>query len=41
MYKFTQAVELLKNGTLINKQNSDEFVVQESFMWYINYHEKI
>ncbi len=38
--KYTQAVTLLQNWTLIKKINSDFFMVEEEFIWYINYEEQ-
>lgn len=38
--KYTQAVQLLKNGTLLKVSNSDMFIVCKQFVWYINYEQK-
>jgi len=38
--KYTHAVELLKEGTLIKKSWTNLWIVAQSFTWYINYEKK-
>ena len=40
MNKFTNAIELNKNWTLMKISWTDKFIVQESFLWYLNYEKK-
>ena len=40
MSSFTNAVRLLKNGTLIKESGTNIFEVDKSFLWWIDYENK-
>lgn len=40
MKKFTKAVELMQNGTVLKQINTNLWEVEEPFIWFIDYQQK-